>query len=111
MQKGVCPCRYAYDVSLVTLKVLTSFYSQSHVVSACQSFKHVTPFFFLVKVSFLAFLIQKRVWLYEQAHVTNSKYLGQTYRQTDRDSLLHFIVGIKMIYFQLIVFQLTCLLY
>ena len=38
----------------------TPCYLQSQVVSACQSFRLAVPFFFLAKVSFLAFLNTER---------------------------------------------------
>ena len=46
----------------------TPCYSHSQVVFACQSFRPVAPFFFMAKVPFLAFLIQKGVWSYKYAN-------------------------------------------
>ena len=50
----------------------TPCYSKGQVVSACQSFRPVAPFFFLVKIPFLVcvffFKIQKGVWPYRYAY-------------------------------------------
>ena len=48
----------------------TPCYLQSQVVSACQSFRHVAPFFFWQKYRFclFGFLIQKGVWPYRYAY-------------------------------------------
>ena len=37
-------------------------------MSSCQSVRPVAPFFFLEKVTFLAFLIQEGVWSYKHTH-------------------------------------------
>ena len=48
---------------------LTPCYSLSQVVSICQSFRPLTPFFFLTKVPFLAFFLEfRKVWPYRHAY-------------------------------------------
>ena len=48
----------------------TPSYLQSQVVSACQSFRPLAPFLFLVKDPFLVlyFLIKKGVWTYRHVY-------------------------------------------
>ena len=46
----------------------TPCYSKSQVVSVCQSFRPVAPFFFSGKVPFVVFLIQKGIWPYRHAY-------------------------------------------
>ena len=47
----------------------TTYYSQSQVVSTCQSFMPRAPSFFLAKLPFFGFfLIQKVMWPYRYAY-------------------------------------------
>ena len=60
MQKGYSHIDMLTVIPLVTLIGPTLCYSKGQVVSACQSFRPVAPFFFLALLTLLAFLYIKR---------------------------------------------------
>ena len=59
--RSECFFRLAHNMKGCDQLRSTQVYSQSQIVSACQSFRPVAPFFFLVKVPFWATFNRERV--------------------------------------------------